>query len=270
MSAALAPAVSGALQWIDIDLIQPNPRQPRKHFPEEEIGELAASIRSSGILQPVIVRRTAEGFGLVAGERRWRAAQRVGLHKIPALVREIPEDRLIEVALIENLQRQDLNPIEEARAYAALIEDYGFSAADVAERVGRQRSTIANALRLLSLSTTVQQMVESGKLTMGHARALAGLPNARAQELGADIFVKRGLSVREAESWVQRHTSDAEPSVTTAPVMDPHVRAAAESLQRHLGTRVRILAGRGEGGRIEIDYHSKAGLEHLYERLVKA
>jgi ParB family chromosome partitioning protein len=269
----LPPAAAGAglLQWLDIDRIEPNPRQPRRQFPEQELEELAASIRSSGVLQPIIVRRTGAGYGLVAGERRWRAAQRAGLHKVPALLRDIPDDRLIEIALIENIQRQDLNPIEEARAFAALIDDHGLSQADVAERVGRQRSTIANALRLLSLSPRVQAMTEAGTLSAGHARALAALPGHRAQDLGAEIVTRRALSVRETESWVARHTEDVGPH-EAAPTRrsNPNIRAAEEGLQRRLGTRVKIVAGRGDRGLIQIEYYSAAELDRIYERLIKA
>jgi ParB family chromosome partitioning protein len=282
MAGALAPAVpavapapaaaagSSALQWVDIDRIKPNPAQPRKNFQEDELEELAASIRSSGILQPVIVRRIEGGFGLVAGERRWRAAQRAGLHKIPALIREIPEDRLIEVALIENIQRQNLNPIEEARAFSTLIEDLALTQAEVAERVGRQRSTIANSLRLLALSPKVQALVEAGTLSAGHARTLASLPGHRAQELGAEIFVKRGFSVREAEAWASKHTGEEEPREVTPRKVDPNVRAAEEGLQKHLGTRVRIVQGRGRRGRIQIEYFSPEELDRIYDRLIKA
>src|SRR5262245_53101425 len=213
--AASAPASAtnpaGTLQWVDIDLIHPNPYQPRKQFPETEIEELASSIRSSGILQPIILRRIDSGYGIAAGERRWRAAQRAGLLKVPAIVREIAEERLLETALIENIQRQNLNPIEEARAYLSLIDDFGFTQAEVAEKVGRQRSSIANSIRLMDLPSRVQEMVEQGALTMGHAKALAALPGAKAQEVGAGIIVKGALSVRETESWVKRHTRDAEP-----------------------------------------------------------
>ena len=262
-------ASSPSLQWVDIDRIRPNPQQPRRHFPEAEIEELAASIRSSGILQPVIVRRVDGGYGLVAGERRWRAAQRVGLHRIPALIREIPDERLIEVALIENLQRQDLNPIEEAEAYSALVEEHGLTQADVAERVGKQRTTVANSLRLLGLPPKVKDMVRGGVLSMGHARALLSLPGPRAQELGADIVSKRALSVRETESWVSRHTEDPVPRPEPTP-RDPNVRAAEEGLQRRLGTRVKILQGRGGKGRILVEFFSPAELDRLYERLIKA
>lgn len=256
------------LQWIDVDRIRPNRFQPRTRFPEEELEELAASIRSTGILQPIIVRREGPGFGLVAGERRWRAAQRAGLLKVPALVRDIPDDRLLETALIENIQRQELNPIEEARAYATLIEKLGLTQAEVAERVGRERSSIANFLRLLSISPKVQTLVEEGILTMGHARTLAGLPTHRGQELGAEIIAKRGMSVREAEAWARRHTEDP-PEPRPRPRADPNVAAAEETLQRLLGTRVRILPGRGEKGQIWIEYYSSAELDRLYNRLTK-
>jgi len=259
---------SGTLQWVDIDLIHPNPYQPRRQFQETDIEELAASIRSSGILQPIILRRIDRGFGIVAGERRWRAAQRAGLLKVPAIVREVAEDRLLEMALIENIQRQDLNPIEEARAYQSLIEDFGLTQAEVAEKVGRQRSSIANSIRLLDLPPRVQEMVEQGALTMGHAKALAALPGAKAQEVGAGIIAKGGLSVRETESWVKRHTQVESVKVSQSRP-DPHIRAAEEALQQALGTKVRIQPAGGEKGRILIEYYSSDELNRLYDRLVK-
>ena len=264
-----ATHASGTMQWVDIDLIHPNPYQPRKQFPETEIEELAASVRSSGILQPIILRRTGSGYGIVAGERRWRAAQRAGLLKVPAVVREVAEDRLLELALIENIQRQDLNPIEEARAYRSLIEDFGLTQAEVAEKVGRQRPTIANALRLLELPARVQDMVEQGALTTGHAKALASLPGAKAQEVGAGIIAKGGMSVREAESWVKRHTHQVETAGHPQPRQDPHIRAAEEALQQALGTKVRIQPMGGEKGRILIEYYSSEELDRLYDRLAK-
>lgn len=260
---------AGSLQWVDIDRIHPNPYQPRKQFQETEIEELAASIRVSGILQPIILRRIDSGYGIVAGERRWRAAQRAGLHKVPAIVREVAEDRLLEIALIENIQRQDLNAIEEARAYLSLIEDFGLSQAEVAEKVGRQRSSIANSIRLLELPTRVQNLVEQGKLTMGHARALTGLPGARAQEVGAGIVVEKGFSVRETEAWVKRHIHDPQPGIAAPPRQDPHIRAAEEALQQALGTKVRIQPAGGEKGRILIEYYSSEELNRLYDRLAK-
>lgn len=263
-------AAGGAgLVWIDVDRIHPSKYQPRKRFGETELEELAASIRATGILQPIIVRREGSAYGLVAGERRWRAAQKAGLLKVPALVREIPDDRLLETALIENIQRQELNPIEEARAYSTLIDTLGLTQSDVAERVGRERSTIANFLRLLALAPDIQTLVEDGTLTMGHARAIAGLPNRKAQEIAADLVVKKGLSVRETEAWVRRHTDDEEPAPKTAPRIDPNVAAAEETLQRRLGTRVRIHPGRGEKGKIVVEYYSAAELDRLYNRLVR-
>jgi ParB family chromosome partitioning protein len=260
---------SGTLQWVDIDRVHPNPYQPRRQFQETEIEELAASIRSNGILQPIIMRRVDGGYGIVAGERRWRAAQRAGLLKVPAIVREVAEDRLLEMALIENIQRQNLNPIEEARAYFALIEDLGLTQAEVAEKVGRQRSTIANSIRLLDLPPRVQEMVEQGALTTGHAKAIAALPGAKAQEVGAGIIVKGGLSVRETESWVKRHTHQVEPASASQARPDPHVRAAEEALQKALGTKVRIQPTGGEKGRILIEYYSSDELNRLYDRLAK-
>jgi ParB family chromosome partitioning protein len=265
---ATSPQHATNLLWIDVDRLRPNRFQPRKRFAEGELEELAASIQSTGILQPIIIRRLGEGYELVAGERRWRAAQRAGLLRIPALVREIPDDRLLETALIENIQRQELNPIEEGRAYATLMETLGLTQSEVAERVGRERSSIANYLRLLALSPSVQTLVEEGKLSMGHARALAGLPSHRAQNLAAEITTKRGLSVRQTETWVRHHTEEPK-APNSKPRIDPNVVAAEEGLQRRLGTKVRIIASRGEKGRILIEYYSAAELDRLYEHLTR-
>lgn len=257
-----------ALQWLDIDRIKPNPLQPRRQFHAEQIEELAASIRASGVLQPLIVRRIDGGYGLIAGERRWRAAQKAGLRKVPALIREAADAQLLQIALVENLQRQDLNPIEEARAYSSLMKDFGLTQGEVAERVGRQRPSVANSLRLLSLPASVQDLVETGALSMGHARALAGLPPGKAQEIAAGLVIDRGFSVRETETWVARHTT-APPEPTGAPRVDPNVKAAAENLQRRLGTKVSIRTGRGDRGLIVIQYFSTAELDRLYLRLSK-
>lgn len=180
---AISPAPAGErLQMLDLDLIRPNPRQPRQDFDEEALASLATSLKDDGVLQPIVVRPAGGGrFEIVAGERRWRAAQRAGLLKVPALVKEVPEDRRLELALIENLQREELNPIEEAQAYRSLLDEFGWTQAELAAKVGRQRTTVANSLRLLTLPRAVQDRVRAGAISMGHARALAGLEDAKLQ-----------------------------------------------------------------------------------------
>src|SRR5919202_1438523 len=191
------------LLQIDIDLIEPSPAQPRTHFDETRLEELAQSIRSNGIVQPLLVRRRGGRYQLVAGERRWRAAQRAGLQRVPAVVREIPDDKLLELALVENIQRKELNAIEEAHAYKRLIETLGLTQEVVAQRVGRDRTFITNYLRLLRLPEDIQQLVEEKKISMGHARALLGVDDPEIQRKIAHNIVRHGLSVREAERTVK-------------------------------------------------------------------
>ncbi len=257
---------------VDIDRIRPNPRQPRRDFDEVALEELARSLKADGLLQPVIVRPADDGrFELVAGERRWRAAQRAGLLKIPAIVRDVPDERLLELALIENLQREELNAIEEAQAYRVLIEDLKLTQQEVADRVGKQRSTVANALRLLQLAPKVQAMVRDRSLSMGHARAIASLASAGEQLAIAERAVKQGLSVRQVETLVARaaQSKSATSAGTDAMPRDPNVDAAEEKLQRALGTKVRIHQG-AKGGRIEVFAFSQEELERVYELLLSA
>lgn len=255
---------------IDIDRIRANRKQPRQRFDEEGLEALARSLKSEGLLQPVLVRPLADGrFELVAGERRWRAAQRAGLLKIPAVVREVPDDRLMEIALIENLQRENLNPIEEAQAYRTLIETLGLKQQEVADRMGRQRATVANTLRLLSLAAPVQERVRKGELSMGQGRSIAAMPNPREQERIADRAVREGLSVRQVESLVAgalKTTGDRK--ARSVPRRDPNVVAAEETLQRVLSTRVRVVEGR-KGGRIELHFYSREELQRIYQLLLE-
>jgi len=255
------------IQQIDLDRIRPNPSQPRQRFEAETMEELAASLKRDGVLQPVIVRARPGGeYELVAGERRWRAAQQAGLLKIPAIVRDVQDERLLELALIENLQREELNPLESAWAYQTLIDDLGHTQQQVADRVGKQRATIANALRLLNLPLEVQDQIRSGLLSAGHAKAIASLPNAKAQvELAARI-VRDALSVRQVESIVARPARQSS-KPAPAPQRDPNVVAAEEALQRELSTRVRIVQGR-HGGRIEVFFHDDEELQRVYELLL--
>ena len=272
-----APAVDrGRPTELDIDLLSPNPRQPRLHIDDARLEELAQSIRANGVIQPIVVRHvttagdTAGTYEIVAGERRWRAAQRAGLLKVPVAVRDVPDDKLLEVALIENIQRENLNPIEEAQAYRSLSEDLHLSQESIAEQVGKDRATVANYIRLLRLHAEIRTALSDGALTMGHARALLSLTDEAAQRrVGRDV-IARGLSVRETESLVRDEiTPKSEAAEALKPKVDPNTRAAEEQLKLALGTRVRIIR-KGKGGRIEVDFASEQELQRLYEKLTES
>ena len=272
---AAAPAAERSLE-IDVDLLRPNKFQPRTHIDDERIEDLARSIRSNGIIQPIVVRRIAgergtrsdreEHFEIVAGERRWRAAQRAGLMKVPVVVRDIPEDRLLAVALIENIQREDLNPIEEAHAYRRLSDDFHLTQEQIADAVGKDRSSVANYVRLLRLPAEARESVASGALSMGHARAILSLPDDTAQLGASREVIARGLSVRETEAFVKKIL--APPPPKQKPVADVHTKAAEEKLRLSLGAPVRI-ARKGKGGRIEIDFQNEDDLQRIYEYLTE-
>ena len=248
---------------VDLDLLAPNPQQPRTHIDESRLEELAQSIRANGVIQPLIVRRMAGQYEIVAGERRWRAAQRAGLLKVPIVLRDVPDDQLLQLALIENIQRDDLNPIEEAHAYRRLIDEHHLSQEAIAAAVGKDRATIANYLRLLRLPAEVRGELSSGALSMGHARALVSLSDDAAQRRVAREVVAKGLSVRETEALVRRETRPVPPPPPPRRV-DPNTRAAEEQLKLALGTAVRIIR-KGGGGRIEIDFTSEDELQRLFE-----
>ncbi|MEP6919404.1 MAG: ParB/RepB/Spo0J family partition protein [Acidobacteriota bacterium] len=260
-----APKPSGesALD-VDTDLLHPNRFQPRTSIDEGKIEELARSIRTHGIIQPIVVRKADAGFEIVAGERRWRAAQRAGLLKVPVVVRDIPDDRLLAAALIENIQRADLNPIEEAHAYRRLAADHHLTQEQIADSVGKDRTSVTNYLRLLKLPEEVRASVGSGALSMGHARAILGLTDEAAQLRVARQVVAKSLSVRETEAIVKKAAHPTAPAA--APESDVHTRAAEERLRFALGTRVSIIRGR-KGGRIEIAFTSEDELQRLFERL---
>jgi ParB family transcriptional regulator, chromosome partitioning protein len=265
--AVLAPSAPSehALE-VDIDMLRPNRFQPRTHMDEGRIEELSRSIRSNGVIQPIVVRRSGSGYEIVAGERRWRASQRAGLLKVPIVVRDIPDERLLAAALIENIQREDLNPIEEAQAYRRLTDEFSLTQEQIAEAVGKDRSSVANYVRLLKLPADIRDHVASGTLSMGHARALLSLPDEASQlRVGRDV-VDKGLSVRETETLVRR-TLDP-PTQKAEASKDVHTRAAEERLRFALGTRVRI-ARKGKGGRIEIDFGDEDELQRLYEQLTE-
>ena len=249
---------------VDLDLIEPNRHQPRRIMDDAKLEELAQSIRGSGIIQPIVVRRRGErAYEIVAGERRWRAAQRAGLLKVPVVIRDVPDDKRLELALIENVQREDLNPIEEARAYKRLADEFGLTQEETARAVGKDRATVANYQRLLSLASEVQADVATGALSMGHARALVALPDAAAQRRAARDVRSHGLSVRETELLVKRRLA---PPAPPPPGPDPHTKAAAERLRVALGTSVEIVRRR-RGGRIEIRFRSEEELQRLFEQL---
>src|SRR4051812_2813358 len=250
---------------VDSDLLRPNKFQPRTQMDDARIEELAQSIRVNGIIQPIVVRKVEQGYEIIAGERRWRAAQRAGLLKVPVVVRDIPEDRLLAVALIENIQRENLNPIEEAVAYRRLSDEFHLTQEQIAEAVGKDRSSVANFVRLLRLPQEVRANVASNTLSMGHARALLSLADEAAQLRVARDVVSRNLSVRETEALVKKAGAPAEAAPEKKP--DVHTRAAEEKLRMALGTRVHINR-RGKGGRIEVEFVSEDELHRLYERLI--
>ena len=260
------PASAERALDVDTDLLRPNKFQPRTHIDDERIADLSRSIRANGIIQPIVVRKVDGGYEIVAGERRWRAAQRAGLLKVPVVVRDIPEERLLAVALIENIQRQDLNPIEEAQAYRRLTDEFHLTQEDIAEVVGKDRSSIANYVRLLRLPQEVRGNVASGVLSMGHARALLAIPDEAAQlQLARDV-VTGNLSVRETEALIRKVQQPPEPK--PEPVKDVHTRAAEDKLRMSLGTRVRIVRKR-TGGRLEIDFGNEDELQRIYEYLTE-
>ncbi len=261
------PEPRNALLEIDIDRLSPNRFQPRAHVERADIEELARSIRANGIIQPILVRHDGSGFQIIAGERRWRAAQHAGLLKVPVIVKDVEsgqDSRLLQMALIENLQRKDLNPIEEALGYRQMIDGFDFTQEQIAEAMGKDRSSIANTLRLLRLPLAVREQVASGALSMGHARALLGLESETAIAKTAATVVTRQLSVRQTETLVKRLL--APPKSKTAAVADVHTRAAEQELRLALGAPVRIIRAR-KGGRIEIDFKSEDELQRLYEAL---
>src|SRR6185436_7367123 len=239
---------------LDLDLIVPNPRQPRVQIDERRLEELTQSIRVNGVIQPILVRRAGDRYEIVAGERRWRAAQRAGLLKVPVIVRDVPDDQMLQVALIENVQRDDLNPIEEAQAYRRLTDEHQMSQETIATAVGKDRATVANYMRLLRLPVEVRSELSSGTLSMGHARALVSLTDEGAQRRISREIVAHGLSVRDAEALVRREVSPATPAPPRR--TDPNTRAAEERLKVALGTRVSIHR-KGARGRIDIEFTSE-------------
>jgi ParB family transcriptional regulator, chromosome partitioning protein len=258
---------------IAIEDVYPSTAQPRKSFDDARLEELAASIRTQGIIQPLVVRmRAGGGYELIAGERRWRAAQKAGLHEVPAVIRDVAPAQAFEMALVENLQREDLNPIEEAAGYERLVAEFGYTQEKLADRVGKERSTVANALRLLRLPDNVRGLVAQGRLSMGHARALLGLESADAMERLARRTVAQDLSVRKVEELVRRERTPsaggASQSGAAASRPSPNARDLGLRLTRALGTRVDVNESAPGRGHIAIHYHSLDQLDALLDRIV--
>ncbi len=257
---------------IDLDLIEPNSEQPRSRFTEEKLEELAQSIRANGIVQPIVVRKRGARYQIVAGERRWRAAQIAGLQRIPAVIKEVADEKLLELALIENIQRQELNAIEEAKAYKNLIDTIGLTQESIAERVGKNRTIITTFLRLLKLPKDIQTLVEEEKITAGHGRALLMINDGDAQRRLAIKIIEFSLSVRDTEKAIKRigkERSESGEKESVKPKIDANVRAAETKLRRQLGTHVDILPdGKGTGGKIEIEYYSNSDLDRIYSLIL--
>ena len=258
-----------AMESIAIEDIEPNPLQPRRVFEPEKLAELAKSIQANGIVQPLVVRKHGHRYQLVAGERRWRAAKLAGLDRVPIVIREIPDDRLLEITLIENIQREDLNPMETAVAFDRLGRELNLNAEEVGQRTGKDRSTVLNFTRLLQLPPDIQQLLAERRLTHGHGRALLTLTNADLQRSVAERAAANGWSVRETERVTQRMLTSREPKEVTEETMDPNVKAALVEMQHVLGTRVRIVERPRKGGRIEIEYFSDEDLQRIYEVIVE-
>ncbi len=268
---ALIPAGSAVerkgVVMLGIEEIQPDRGQPRRYFDEQHILELAESIRAKGVLQPLLVRREGEGYALVAGERRWRAAQRAGLRELPCIIRDVSEPEAFELALIENIQREDLNAIEEAEAYQRLIEYHGLTQEELAQRVGKDRSTVANALRLLRLPEPIKLAMSSGALTMGHARALLALGDETDLRRAAEKVINEGLSVRQVEQLVQHLKGKKVIRQERARDGGVQLRHVVERLQRKLGAKV-ALRDRDGAGTVEIRYHSHAELDRILKSIL--
>jgi len=253
---------------VDIDLIDPSPYQPRTRFREEALEELAQSIRSTGIIQPLVLRPDGARYQLLAGERRWRAAQRAGLNRVPAVVREVRDDQALEITLIENIQREDLNPIEQARAFDRLMSDFSMTQEDVAARTGKDRATVANAVRLLKLEAHIQQLIEEGLISAGHGRALLAIADGKLRLALAQRAAKGALTVRQIERLASRKARPVKDESSLQ--LDANTRAALEELERELATRVMLRPPRGKkAGQLVVEYYDDSHLMGLYDRILR-
>jgi ParB family chromosome partitioning protein len=266
--APAAPQTTSAPLRISIGDIDPNPLQPRTVFQADRLQELAQSIREHGIIQPLIVRAAGSRYQLIAGERRWRAAKLAGLAQVPVIVQDYADDRLMEITLIENIQREDLNPIEVSQAFDRLVREHQLSHEQIAQRTGKDRTTVTNMLRLLRLPADIQVLLAEHRLSMGHARALLSLPTPEIQLQLAERTAAEGLSVRQVERFVQKATETRETKPVKEVEPDPNVKAAIQELERVLGTRVHMVEKSAQRGRIEIEYYSQEDLHRIYETIV--
>jgi ParB family chromosome partitioning protein len=258
------------LFYCGIEEIIPNRSQPRKHFDESKLQELAESIKEKGILEPLIVRRTDQGYELIVGERRWRAAQKAGLKEVPVIVKEVEGREVLEISLIENLQREDLNPIEAAEAFKHLIEEFSLSQEDLSKRIGKERTTITNTLRLLKLPLEVRNQLLQNRITSGHARAILSLESKEKQKELCALIIKKGLSVREAESIAKRWAEKPKKSITPVKPrgdLESQLSSLQDSMRKYLGTKVHITQ-KGKRGKIEIEYYSPEDLERIVEAIL--
>jgi ParB family chromosome partitioning protein len=263
---ALIPSPPGATE-VAVDTIVPNPRQPRQALDPQSLEELANSIREQGLVQPLVVTETDEGYQLLVGERRWRAAKLAGLEVVPVVVREVTPQQMLELALVENIQREDLNPLETASAYQQLVEEFGLTQQQVADKVGKNRATVANTLRLLKLPTEVKDSLLQGKITEGHARALLRLESAKAQLQALRTILRDGLNVRQTEQMVRRMLE--KPRSRSAPAeKSPQMRALEDELRQTLGTKVNLTGG-SKGGRLVIYFYSEEELQAIYDHIVR-
>jgi ParB family chromosome partitioning protein len=263
-------AESKALLFCGIEEIIPNRSQPRKHFDESKLRELAESIREKGVLEPLIVRRSDQGYELIVGERRWRAAQKAGLKEVPVVVKEVEKREALEISLIENLQREDLNPIEAAEGFKDLIEEFNISQEDLSKRIGKDRTTITNTLRLLKLPAEVRNQLLQNRITSGHARALLSLESRDKQKELCALIIKKGLSVREAEAIARRWSEKPKRSITPVKKrgdLESQLTSLQDSLRKYLGTKVQITQ-KGQKGKIEIEYYSHEDLERIVETIL--
>lgn len=264
----IAQPQTGSYQ-VDIDLIDPNPYQPRTRFREEALEELSRSIQASGIIQPIVLRKMGARFHIIAGERRWRAAQRAGLQRVPAVLRDIPDEQVLELTLVENLQREDLNPVEEARAFDRLLNEFHMTQEEVAERTGKDRATVGNAVRILRLEKSILDQMEDGKLSASHARALVGVTDLDERQKLAHRIARGGLTVRQLERFIVRKARGGDAAKRPAADLDANTRAALEELERHLGTRVTMRPQtKSKPGQILIEFYDDAQLNGIYDKLI--
>lgn len=268
LAPAPVPLAEETSLTVPIDSIDANPLQPRKLFHSERLAELAQSIRANGIIQPLVVRKAGGRYQLVAGERRWRAAKLAEIHEVPIVIRDIPDERLLEITLVENIQREDLNPIETAVAFARMESELHMSPEQVGLRTGKDRSTVVNLTRLLHLPNDLQQLVADRRLSAGHARCLLSLPTEELQRQAAERSVAQGWSVRQLERVTQKMTESRRPKSVDEAAVDPNVKAAIQEMERALGTKVKIVEKAKGKGKIEIEYYSADDLDRIYSAIV--